>query len=175
MEVARSQLEDKARQRFVHLTERLPADVHLALSARAARLPGLRSYLGGQGWRVSVLDASALAAGCAANLPSICADDGRLRLVSRLPVKHDGALDATAAPGPDESGRPTHVLIDACAIPVGADDQPLPLTESEAGVHLAPDDAVRLNGQAVAATTRLRAGDELTAGGRRYLMIRVVG
>lgn len=175
VEVSRGQLEEKARQRFVHLADHLPDDVNLALSARTARLPGLVGFLEAQGWSPSVIDGSALAAGCAANRSSICADDGRLRLVSRLPVQHDGGPQATTAPNPDDSGRPTHVLAESCATPVGADEQPLPLTESEAGVYLEPGDGVLLNGNAVATTTRLRAGDELTAGERRYLMIRVVG
>lgn len=175
VEVSRSLLEEKARQRFAHLSERLPEDVHLALSARTARLPGLTAYLGAQGWEYSVLDGSALAAGCSANDSSIRAEDGRLRLVSRLPLRHGRGPQSIVAPGPDESGRPTHVLCDACAVPIGADDLPLQLKESEAGVYLDADETVRLNGEAITTSRRLRAGDELTAGGKSYLLIRVVG
>ncbi len=145
------------------------------MSARTARLPGLTAYLGAQGWGYSVLDGSALAAGCKANDSSIRAEDGRLRLVSRLPVQHDRAPQDAVARGPDESGRPTHVLSDACAVPIGAHDLPLSLKESEAGVYLEPDETIRLNGEAITTSRRLRAGDELTVGGRSCLLIRVVG
>ncbi len=175
VEVSRSQLEDKARQRFTHLTERLPENAHLALSARTARLPGLTAHLSSHGWACSALDDSALATGCAANASSIRAEDGRLRLVSQLPVRHDGGELSPATSSPEESGRPTHVLVDACAVPIGDQDQTLALKESEAGVYLEPDGNLRLNGEAIAASRRLRAGDEVTAGGRRYLLIRVVG
>lgn len=179
VELPRSLLEDKALQRFSRLRDGLPADAHVVLSARSARLPGLKQFLDHEGHEYTVLASDAVASGCAANMAHVCPADGKLRLVSRLALSAPRPEDvqdpdAPASPRPAlESARPTHALIDNVAIGIGTDNQPLPLSETEAGVYLDRSDHLLVNGTLSTAPTRLKVGDEIGNGELVYVMIRV--
>jgi hypothetical protein len=176
VELPRSLLEDKAQQRFAPLRDAIPEAAHVLLTARSARLPGLKQFLARHGHEFTVLASGALAQGCVANMEQLRGVDGQLRLVSRLPhtsgtpSTHVGASDAAPAP---ETGRPTHTLANASAVAIDAARQPLALSESEGGVYLEPGAKLLVNGQPVTAQTRLNIGDEINSGELRFLMIRV--
>lgn len=177
VELPRSLLEDKAQQRFVRMREHLPAAGHVLLSARSARLPGLTQFLTNEGYPFSVLDSAAAAHGFEANVAHIRSPDGALRLVSKLPATPiPEAVTVRSAPDPapePDLQRPTHTLAEASAVAIGSAAQPLVLSENEGGVYLEPGAQLQLNGNAVTEPVRLKIGDEVRTGARRYLMIRV--
>jgi hypothetical protein len=180
VELPRSLLEDKAQQRFARLRDAIPDGAPVVLSARSARLPGLKSYLEHHGHEFTVLGGSAVAQGCAAHMAQLRSPGGPLRLVSRLSRAEGGRAapasarqePAAAAPAA-ESLRPTHSLANAVAVAIGDASQPLQLSESEGGVYLEPGVHVTVNSEPVTAPTRLNVGDEIGSGELRYLMIRV--
>ena len=180
VELPRSLLDDKAQQRFARLRDELPEQGHVVLSAHSARLPGLTQFLTNHGHAFTTLDSSAAAIGCMANMAHIRSAGGPLRLVSRLALSptiaeagQSAQTDAPQVSAADEFGRPTHTLANASAVAVGATNQPLPVSEGEAGVYLEPGAHLLLNGHPLTTPTRLNAGDEVCSGELRYLMIRV--
>ncbi|MCZ6710278.1 MAG: hypothetical protein O7B25_07945, partial [Gammaproteobacteria bacterium] len=68
VELPRALLRLVFEQRFGKLRDGLPDDAHVVLSARSARLPGLKQFLDHQGHEFAVLGVNALAQGCAANM-----------------------------------------------------------------------------------------------------------
>ena len=175
VELPRSLLEDKAQQRFARLRDAVPNGAHVLLSARSARLPGMKQFLAAHGCEFSVLPSNAVASGCLANMTQVRSPAGQLRLVSRLPLTSPGSAEPAPQPGAaaEQGPRPTHVLGSNVAMSIEASEQPLPLSETEAGVYLEPLTDLLLNGEPVRAPTRLRLGDEISAAGLRYVMIRV--
>ncbi|MDH3641926.1 MAG: hypothetical protein OES38_07500 [Gammaproteobacteria bacterium] len=174
VELPRSLLEEKAQQRFNQLRDALPTGTHVVLSARSARLPGMKQFLANNGHEFTALPGNAVAMGCTANMADIRSPGGQLRLVSRLP--RGAALtsgDASARAPVREAPRPTHVLNNNTATRIDAADQILQLSETEAGVMLDPPQDALLNGEKLTAQTRLQLGDEITAGSQRFVMIRV--
>jgi hypothetical protein len=178
VELPRALLEDKAQQRFKRLRDGLPDNVPVLLSARSARLPGLKQFLASQGHEFTVLASNAVAMGCMANLDNVRSTGGQLRLVSKLalraPLSTAGSEQSiTPAVASDASTRPTHILSNNIAAAIAGLGHSLPLSETEAGVHLEALDGLLLNGKPLTGPTRLRIGDEIIAGPLRCLMIRV--
>ena len=183
VELPRSVIEDKAQQRFNRLREALPDASHVVLSARSARLPGLTQFLSRQGHEFTLLASDALVNGCTANMEHLRSSGGQLRLVSRLAL----ATPSSRAPRRADSAatdlavgqitRPTHTLTNSTAVAIGARNQPLPLSETEAGVYLEATADLLLNGNPLTATTRVSVGDGVVVGDGvgnaevRYLLI----
>lgn len=179
VELPRSLLEDKAQQRFNRLGDGLPDDAYVVLSARSARLPGLKQFLLQRGYEFTVLASDALAQGCEANIAQICSADGSLRLVSRLVLSEShaqqspGAEPAGSATPAQPVAHPTHALSNNIAIAVGAAGQPLPLNDGQDGVYLDDSENLLLNGKPSSAQARLNVGDQISSGERVFVMIRV--
>ena len=199
VELGRGLLEDKAEQRLRQIADVIPAGADVYLSARSARLPGLRRTLEDLQARTVTLPDDALPRGCLDNLRHIVPADGELRLVTRLPVAgarvEREAVDAAPQPADsaaptdssarmdssaetDSSARrgsstPTHALRGHEAWPLADDDSVLPTSRDGVRLVLAARPGVLLNGRPVAERTALAVGDRVAMGEQEYLIIRV--
>ena len=178
VELPRAVLEEKAQQRFQLIADALPDNAHVTLSARCARLPGLRQGLTRAGHEVTTLDDHALAQACAKQMSTLRSADGQLRLVTKLP--HGQPTPTTDAPAPRVGNQPTHILDygSATAIPIDAGPAELAfaIRSTPEGVFLAHrDDTVLINGEPAEAGSPLNAGDRISHGEARYLLISVDG
>ncbi|WP_420465657.1 hypothetical protein [Panacagrimonas sp.] len=148
----------------------------ILLSDRAAELPGLASQLP----QAQRLDAGAVARGIAEHLALIETDSTELPWVTRLPRR---ALHAQSASG-EHSLVPTHALLGYRALPLPADGRVQALSAWLPGapgllrgdgnalqIEDAGGSTVRLNGEALAGTRPLRAGDRLSHGGSELRLI----
>ncbi len=169
VDVARSQLESKALQRYRRVLETLPQGAAVTISARTARIPGFAGALRDAGHPLKLLGASAVGAACSAQLGDIIDDGGALRLISRLPMRHGNSAQLQ----PEASTpSPTHFLHEHTALPLSAG----PATRSSNGqIWLVASANVELNGERVDADTRLRLGDVVLSDGRQLTAIRVPG
>lgn len=186
VELGRGVLEEKAEQRFRTLADAIPSGGRVYLSARSARMPGLRRALEALQVDAVTLPDDALPRGCLDHLGSIVPADGELRLVTRLPhggrlprggrEPHDDNEQAPAGeadvapPGPP----PTHALQGHEAWPLTG-ELPFRLTSDQGRVWLQPEGQSQLNGETLERPQAIRAGDRLLCGGREYLFIRVNG
>ena len=169
VEIGRALLEDKATERLQPITDAIPGGAQVHVSARAARLPGVRRILQQAGATVETLPDDALPRGCLEHLQRIVSSDGDLRLITRLPR-------AAAAPAPDPAAAapaPTHALFRHQAWPL--ESGPLPVRRAGEALLLdaAPD--LRVNDQPLVGPHTLACGDQVSAGGRDYLIIAVQG
>lgn len=171
VELGRTVLEEKATDRLQQLTDAIPRGAQVHVSARAARLPGVRRVLQQMGVSAETLPDDALPRGCLQHLDRIIARDGDLRLITRLPR----ASSATATePDPEAAAAaPTHALSRHEAWPL--ENGPLPVHRSGDRLLLDAGPDLRVNGQALSAPHSLAVGDRVTVGGQDYLLITVRG
>jgi hypothetical protein len=177
VELGRGLLEEKADQRLRLVADVVPSGARLFLSARSARLPGLRRTLEALQIQATALPDGALAEGCLKNLAHIVPADGELRLVTRLPRAQQTSSEAppvTPAPVPNDLPTPTHALRGHDAFALEGSRPPLPLTRSGDQLMLAAEHGVRLNGASLAEPSPLAQGDRVAVGEHEYLIIRVV-
>ncbi|MGE0623116.1 MAG: hypothetical protein AB7I04_25460 [Pseudomonadales bacterium] len=169
VEIPAADLENKAQQRIDRLLDVLPAGT-LALSARVARLPGMSNRLKAAGRELALLQADAVALGCAAHLGRLRTADTELKLVTRLP--HERRLAPASAPA---SHLPTHLLCDHVARPLG--DTPLTenLRQTAEGVWLLAGATASVNGETLTTDRRLCLGDVIDTGTASYTAIRLEG
>jgi hypothetical protein len=172
VELGRGVLEEKAEQRLRQISDALPRGAHVYLSARSARLPGLRRTLDDLQVNTTVLPADALTRGCLLNLSHIAPDDGQLRLVTRLPSAAQAPAD-TPAPVPGRRPAPTHALRGHEAWALEGPRAPLPLRREDGQLVLQAEHGVLLNGAPPAGLCVLAPGDRVAVGEREYLIIRV--
>ena len=170
VELGRSLLEDKAEQRFRQLADALPRGSRVSMSARAARLPGLRAALAALQIDATALPAEALSQGCLANIARIAPGNGELRLVTRLP--HVSGATRAAATAAVEAA-PTHLLHGGVARPLTAAGISLPISRRAERFVLDAAPGLKLNGVHLDTATTLKAGDRIVAGSDEYLVIRV--
>ncbi len=168
VEVPKSQLEQKAQQRFRRLRESIPAGASITLSARCARLPGLTSLLRADGYGIDLLSATAVAEGCIKHLDVIRSADSDLRLVTRLPHDHE-VRKVNDAP----ANIPSHFLHNHTAIPLRSAKFAFAVKSDAEGAWLQPEDSILLNNDPVTQATRLAIGDTIDNGTEQYLVIRV--
>ncbi|MEQ8483519.1 MAG: hypothetical protein RIB46_04075 [Pseudomonadales bacterium] len=175
VEVGRAALEEKSAQRLAPLLDARGDASPVYLSARSARLPGLRDLFARAGITTVTVADDAVARGCLAHRGLITGHGGDLRLVTRLPHRTTAA-PAAAAPAAEArpaGAAPTHALRDAEARPLDALAAALGLEQDDDGFRIAPRGGVMLNGTAVNGSTRLRAGDRISLDGADYLLIHV--
>ena len=181
VDLSRSLLEQKAALRFQHLLEAVPEQVPMILSARAARLPGIRRFLSAQRELLAVLPDQAPAEGCLANLTEIVRSDSDLRLVTRLPRGVAGAVPAAAAAAAPPAGaappaqppQPTHALLGSRAISLRSEFLPIPVRFGSDAPLLLADDGLTLNGTGLSQDTPLKSGDRVGRGADEYIIIHV--
>jgi len=173
VEVPKHELESKALQRCRALLDALPASAEVAVSARAARIPGLVAALRAAGHGVQLLAAHAVGVSCQRHRDQIVGDGTDMRLVTRLPA-HEVIRPAPAPPAKPVAPTPTHLLCENVAVPlaVGAE---VPIRMQEDGPWLGAADGIVLNGRRLTADTRLKVGDVINAGPRQLVAIRVTG
>lgn len=170
VEVAVADLEAKAVSRYRGIIETAGPGSHLMLSARAFRLPGLRSALQQAGCSVEPLPANAVGDGCADNLALIIGDGEALRLVRSLPHEHDQPVTAT---GIQPSTIANHLLQNNTAWALGDIDG---LTSEERGGEhwVLPGNGIRINDKQISQAVALQPGDQVTLAERHYTAIVVM-
>ena len=171
-----SALADKSAQRYDLLARRIGTATALALTHRAARLPGLAEHLRAAGHRLLVLDPDAVGDGireCA----DLLREDDEVAFISSLPANREAT--------PPQELPPTHILYDAVAVPLGdafrADSHPradglgdaFRIVRRTSGHYVVPagNGEVRLNQRALAAETRISLGDTLRTGTHEFTLI----
>ena len=169
VEVPVSDLEQKARQRYRRILEALPNSSHVAISARAARVPGLSRALKDAGHRVEPLASSAVGDGCQSNLASIVGGEGGLRLISALPHEHG----AHAHEVDTSTSYVTHLLDGQHVATPIENVRTLSVFEQNGEQWLSANVDLSLNGESVDVATRLRSGDVISNGARSFTAIRV--
>lgn len=168
VEVPRSQLEQKAAQRIERLMDALPDKQPLALTARAARLPGLSAHLKRSGFDITLLSADAVASGCNEYMPLVRTAETELRLVNRLP-HNNGTLGISEPTAP----VPTHLLNGYIAQPIGSQGIGGAITVGADGPWLKAGSDLELNGAALDADTRLSLGDVISSASGTLTAIRL--
>lgn len=168
VELPRSQLEQKAAQRIERLVDALPAGQSLALTARAARLPGLPEHLRRAGFELTFLQPDAVASGCDEFMSLVRTADTELRLVSRLP-RLAGTIAATEQAAP----VPTHLLSGHIARPIDSGSLSAAVSLQEDGPWVAAGAGILINGTPVGSTTRLNLGDVVTTESGTSVAIRL--
>ena len=175
-----SALADKSAQRYELLARQIGTATSLALTHRAARLPGLAERLRALGHRLIYLDPDAVHDGireCA----DILRGDDEVTFISSLPANSEAS--------PPEEIPPTHILCDAVAVPLGDDFNASRHPRAEAlgnafrivrrtgGHYVVPgtEAEVLLNGHALAAETRISLGDSITCGKEEFSIICFAG
>jgi hypothetical protein len=183
VELNRALLEDKAEQRIRQLTDAIPPGSQVFLSARSARLPGLRRTLEDLRVDATVLPDDALPRGCLRNLQHIVPTDGELRLVTRLPMAAspaqptaapaDAPPERTAPAQPTGAAAPTHALQGHRALRLDGSQRPMALRPDGSRWMVEPAAGVLLNGEPLVRASELVAGDRVAVGEQQYLLIRV--
>ena len=169
VEVPVNDLEQKARQRYRKILEALPSSSHVAISARASRVPGLSRALKDAGHRVEPLASSAVGDGCQNNLASIVGGEGGLRLISALPHEHGAHAHEVEA----SASHVTH-LLDGHHIATPIESvRTLSVFEQNGEQWLNANADLSLNGDPVDAATRLHSGDVISNGATSFTAIRV--
>ena len=175
-----SALADKSAQRYDLLARRIGSATALALTHRAARLPGLAKRLRALGHRLILLDPDGVRDGiweCA----DVLRGDEEVAFISTLPTNMETA--------PPEERPPTHIVCDAVAVSLGdefdAGRHPRAGAVGDAfsivrrdGRHLvvpATDAEVLLNEHAVAAETRISLGDSIRCRRHEFTIIHFAG
>ena len=173
-------LADKSAQRYDLLARRIGAPAVLALTHRAARLPGLGERLRGLGHRLILLDPDAARNGiweCA----DVLREDDEVAFISSLPANIEAA--------PPEEIPPTHILCDAVAVALGdefdagrhpragAVGDAFRIVRHDGGHHVVPGTGaeVLLNEHAVAAETRISLGDSIRCRRQEFTLIHFSG
>ena len=171
-----SALADKSGQRYDLLARRIGSATALALTHRAARLPGLSERLRALGHRLILLDPDAVRDGiweCA----DVLRGDGEVAFISSLPANSEAA--------PPAEIPPTHILCDAVAVPLGdefnASRHPranalgdaFRIVRRSSGHHLVPgaETQVLLNEHPIAAETRISLGDSIRCREQEFTII----
>ncbi len=167
VEVPRAQLEQKALQRVQRLIDALPDRHPLALTARAAGMPGLGDLLKQAGFEMTPLAADAVATGCGENMDLVRTAESGLRLVNRLPH-----TSSTVAYSPADVPVPTHLLKGHIARPLSAGILPF-LHQDDAGIEVIPDAGVTLNAKPVQTGARLALGDVIGTPQGEFTAIRL--
>ena len=173
-------LADKSAQRYDLLAQRIGATTALALTHRAARLPGLADRLRTLGHRLIVLDTDAVRDGIWE-----CADflrgDGDVAFISSLPANSEVT--------PPEEIPPTHILCDAMAVPLGDDfhagrhpranafGNVFRIVRRTSGHYVVPgaEAEVLLNEHALVADTRISLGDSIRCRQQEFTVIHLEG
>ena len=178
--VPASALADKSAQRYDLLARHIGTAAVVALTHRAARLPGLAGRLRGLGHRLILLDADAVRDGiweCADALRG----DEEVAFISSLPAN----MEAT----PPEEIPPTHILCDAVAVSLGdefeasrhpragAVGNAFRIVRRGSGHHVVPgtDAEVLLNERALAAEARISLGDSIRCRRQEFTIIHFTG
>ena len=176
VEIPKTQLEQKAQQRFNRLCESLPSAASVVLSARCARIPGLVDFLIIRDYEISLLAASAVPEGCTNHLEAIIGTNSDLRLVTRLPHQHE-----IQTPIEQPHRLPSHLLHNHCAIPLGSTALNIGIKCEKKGAWLSANSAVTstttsprtLNGESITQDTLLALGDTIVDGDECYIVIKV--
>ena len=173
-------LADKSAQRYDLLAQRIGTATSLALTHRAARLPGLADRLRTLGHRLVVLDPDAVRDGireCA----DILRGDDEVAFITSLPAKSEAA--------PSEEVPPTHILCDAMAVPLG-DDFPagrhpranalgseFRIVRRTSGHYVVPaaEAELLMNEHPLVADTRISLGDSIRCRGQEFTVIHLEG
>ena len=175
-----SALADKSAQRYDLLARRIGSGAALALTHRAARLPGLADRLRESGHRLILLDPDAVRDGiweCA----DILREEGEVTFVSSLPAN-------SAALAPEEI-PPTHILCDAVAVTLGDDfhvsrhprghglGNAFRIVRRANGHYVAPgaETPVLLNEHELVSETRLSLGDSIRCRKQQFTVIHLDG
>ena len=175
-----SALADKSAQRYDLLVRRIGTATALALTHRAAHLPGLAERLREAGHRLIVLDANAARDGIWESAEILRGDD-EVSFVTSLPANSEAAA-------PEEI-PPTHILCDAVAVPLGdefhAGRHPRATALGSAfriirranGHYVAPgaDAEVLLNERALAGETTVSLGDSIRCRQQEFTVIHFTG
>ena len=175
-----SALADKSAQRYDLLARRIGDTIPLAMTHRAASLPGLGERLRTAGHRLILLQTDAVRNGI-----EECADillrDDEVAFVTSLPAGGEAV-----AP---EKTPPTHILCDAVAVPLGdefhAHRHPRAVALGDAfrivrraGGHYIVASAgaeVLLNERAIGAETRVALGDSIRCQRQQFTIIHFAG
>lgn len=173
-------LADKSAQRYDLLARHIGSAAVLALTHRAARLPGLAEHLRALGHRLIFLDPDAARDGiweCA----DVLREDDEVAFISSLPANIEAA--------PPEEIPPTHILCDAVAVSLGdefdagrhpragAVGDAFRIVRRDGGHHVVPgaDAEVLLNEHAVAVETRISLGDSIRCRRQEFTLIHFSG
>jgi hypothetical protein len=170
VELGRAALEEKAGQRFRQLADAVPMGSQVFVSARSARLPGLRLALHALQAEIVELPGEALAGGCLQNLAQIIPESGELRLVTRLPAS-SGMRREAPAPARAAPATPTHVVYDGVAVTLR--NSSLPVRCDAGNWFLDGAAEAALNDGPVHHAHPLAPGDRIRVGDREHLIIRV--
>lgn len=168
VELPRSELEAKARQRYRRVLDQLPADANIAISARLARVPGFAAALRADGHEVTALGLTAVSDGCRANLQRIVDNGNGLRLVTALPHEHGPQVSASSSPSP----LATHLLNGNIARALDCQEA-VRITASNGEQWLQANAEITVNGEPVIEPRRLRVGDLIKTGNDTLIAIRV--
>lgn len=177
-------LADKSAQRYELLARRIGDATVLALTHRAARLPGLAERFRALGHRLVFLDPDAARDGiweCADVLREDDRENDQVAFISSLPANIEAA--------PPEEIPPTHILCDAVAVALGdefdagrhpragAVGDAFRIVRHDGGHHVVPgaDAEVLLNEHAVAAETRISIGDSIRCRRQEFTLIHFSG
>ena len=175
-----SALADKSAQRYDLLARRIGTATALALTHRAAHLPGLEQRLRALGHRLILLDPDAVRDGiweCADMLRG----DEEVAFISSLPANMEAA--------PPEEIPPTHIVCDAVAVSLGdefdasrhpragAVGNAFRIVRRGSGHHVVPgaDAQVLLNEHVLAAETRISLGDSIRCRRHEFTLIHFAG
>ena len=173
-------LADKSAQRYDLLAQRIGNTAVLALTHRAARLPGLADRLRTSGHRLILLEPDAVRDGiweCA----DILRGDDEVAFISSLPANSEAA--------PPEEIPPTHILCDAMAVPLGDDflasrhpranalGDEFRIVRRTSGHYVVPgaEAEVLLNEHALVADTRIALGDSIRCRQQEFTVIHLEG
>ena len=173
-------LADKSAQRYDLLAQRVGNTTALALTHRAARLPGLADRLRTSGHRLILLEPDAVRDGiweCA----DILRGDDEVAFISSLPANSEAA--------PPEEIPPTHILCDAMAVPLGDDfhasrhpranalGNEFRIVRRTSGHYVVPgaEAEVLLNEHALVADTRISLGDSIRCRQQEFTVIHLEG
>ncbi len=173
-------LADKSAQRYDLLARRVGTASTLALTHRAARLPGLADRLRTSGHRLILLDPDAVRDGiweCA----DVLRGDDEIAFISSLPANSEAAA-------PEEI-PPTHILCDAMAVPLGDDfhasrhpranalGDAFRIVRRTSGHYVVPGAEARviLNEHALVADTRVSLGDSIRCRKQEFTVIHLEG
>ena len=198
VDIPREALANKASRNYDALARAVTNVDAIALTHRAARLPGLAARMEQLQVTVTELPADALQQGVQANAERILGDSGSVRYVTALAARRDGrpqespphAADAETRTSPEPAAptrhAPTHLLCAGVAVPIAqcpdASDHPaceaqgpaFAIRVEEAGVHIAAtSDEVEMDHAPLLAKRPAWAGDTVLWQGIEFRLIAV--
>ena len=202
VDIPREALANKASRNYDALARAVTNVDAIALTHRAARLPGLTARIGRLQVPVTELADDALLQGVQANVERILGDGGSVRYVTALAATRDGrpqgssprqaarAADAETRPAPEPTvptrHAPTHLLCEGVAVPIAqcpdASDHPaceaqgpaFAIRVEDAGVHIAATSGdVKVDDTPLVTERSAWAGDTVSWQGIEFRLIAV--